>query len=686
MPRDLPLSNGNLLVNFDSHYNLRDIYYPHVGQANHAHGCRSRLGIWVDGTFEWHETHGWQLDMKYEKDSLVTQVTSSNQDLGVVARVQDAVDFNINVLIRRIEITNTFQEPREVRLFFHLDFSMWGTTVGDTAFYHPERRAIVGYKDNCYLLMNGLTKDTPGLNSWTTEHKDLDQGTGAWQDAEDGVLEKNPVAFGSVDCVGSLHLGQIQPGQSAVVYYWLAFGESLGEVLELDKQVMMRTPDALLSRTRAYWRAWAAKEFVEGSRIDQLPQDFREAYTRSLLMIRAHTDDDGGIIAACDSNISFPYHSHGERTRPVYDPFHGHEHYAYVWPRDGSMAALALVRAGYAEASRQFVRFCARTMSYDPKNDWGYMLQRFHSSGTVGSNVIPWVDDQGHTRLPIQQDETGVVLYLLWEHYHRYRDLELITPLYRRFIKPIGNFLRDYREPQTRLPLPSQDLWEERDGIHAFTVATVWAGLQAAAHFTELFGEDDLARDYRRAAEEIKHASEEYLYDEQEGRFVRTVTIHPNAEVSRDKILDTSLCGLFYFGMFDVDDPRIERTIGSIIQRLSLRTPCGGIARLEGDTYQRVPGEDYLGVPGNAWFICTLWVAQYHIRKAGTMDELEPARKIIEWVKDHSLPSGVLGEQLHPYSGDPVSTSPLTWSHTTLVLTIIEYSERYTELSKRSLA
>lgn len=36
MPRDLPLGNGRLLINFDQNYNIRDIYYPYVGKANHS--------------------------------------------------------------------------------------------------------------------------------------------------------------------------------------------------------------------------------------------------------------------------------------------------------------------------------------------------------------------------------------------------------------------------------------------------------------------------------------------------------------------------------------------------------------------------------------------------------------------------------------------------------------------------
>jgi GH15 family glucan-1,4-alpha-glucosidase len=38
MPRDLPVGNGNLLVAFDDHYQIRDLYWPHVGQANHTMG------------------------------------------------------------------------------------------------------------------------------------------------------------------------------------------------------------------------------------------------------------------------------------------------------------------------------------------------------------------------------------------------------------------------------------------------------------------------------------------------------------------------------------------------------------------------------------------------------------------------------------------------------------------------
>ena len=49
MPRDIPVGNGSLLVNFDSEYRMRDVYFPYVGQENHTKGHPFDLGLWVDG-------------------------------------------------------------------------------------------------------------------------------------------------------------------------------------------------------------------------------------------------------------------------------------------------------------------------------------------------------------------------------------------------------------------------------------------------------------------------------------------------------------------------------------------------------------------------------------------------------------------------------------------------------------
>ena len=70
--RDIPVGNGSLLVNFDDKYQIRDIYFPHVGQENHSEGFPFRFGIWVDGTFSWIFADEWTRTLRYVDNAPVT--------------------------------------------------------------------------------------------------------------------------------------------------------------------------------------------------------------------------------------------------------------------------------------------------------------------------------------------------------------------------------------------------------------------------------------------------------------------------------------------------------------------------------------------------------------------------------------------------------------------------------------
>ena len=93
--------------------------------------------------------------------------------------------------------------------------------------------------------------------------------------------------------------------------------------------------------------------------------------------------------------------------------------------------------------------------------------------------------------------------------------------------------------------------------------------------------------------------------------------------------------------------------------KLWVETSVGGIARYTNDFYHRV-GNDTEHVPGNPWFICTMWLAEYDIMRANNLTELNKALPILEWVVDRALASGALAEQIDPYTNEPLSVSPLT--------------------------
>jgi glucoamylase len=258
MPRDLPLGNGSLLVAFDKDYQIRDLYWPHVGQENHALGHAFRSGVWVDGQFRWFDDSRWERKLRYMPGTLVTDVTLKHPDLGIVLRVADGVDFHENLLVRRFEIQNLQGREKEVRLFFHQDFHIGGNEVGDTTYYEPDRRAVLHYKGSRWFLINGAvdldgdnsgpswdaTPDTHpglvvGLHQWACGLKEIHNLEGTWKDAEDGELEGGSVAHGSVDSTIGLTV-RVPGNGSRVVWYWLAAGENFGSVVTINRLVRQR--------------------------------------------------------------------------------------------------------------------------------------------------------------------------------------------------------------------------------------------------------------------------------------------------------------------------------------------------------------------------------------------------------------------------------------------------------------
>jgi len=648
-----------MLITFDSIYQLKDIYFPYVGSENHSPGDINRTGIWIDGQFAWLSDDAWRRSIEYEPDSIVTRISLEHDGLQVRLVCNDAVDFDRTIFFRRFRATNLAPRPREIRMFFHYDLHIEGNEVGDTFAYHPHLGALIAYKRRRYFLMNGQIGDGTahhvGISSWATGLKEIDGLEGTWRDAEDGELSRNPIAQGSVDGTMALHALAVPAGEQVTFHHWLAIAETYGDAHGLDDLVRERGPGIFISRTLDYWRLWINKEPIDAADLDDR---LLEQYKRSLLIIRTQIDNHGAIIAANDTDI----------LRFARDT------YSYMWPRDGSLVATALIKAGHHATAANFFKFCADAMTAG-----GYLLHKYNPDGSLGSSWHPWMDSAGREQLPIQEDETALVLYALWEHYKKYRDVEFIQPLYRRIITVAADFMCRYRDPATKLPLTSYDLWEERHGIHAFTVGAVWAGLRAAANFTELFGESRRSAMYNAVAEEIHQAAGKYLWAPDLNRFLRMINFTPDGTLIRDETVDSSLFGLWYFGMLAPRDPRIESTVAAIRDRLWIKTGVGGCARYENDYYQRwqdVPGS----VPGNPWFICTLWLAQYGIAAAQSMMELNDSRQILQWVCDHSFRSGVLAEQAHPMTGAPLSVSPLTWSHATFCLAFEEYVRRWHEL------
>lgn len=649
--RDIPVGNGNLLVNFDVKYQIRDIYFPHVGQENHTEGFPFRFGVWVDGEFSWVFSDGWDRSLRYLPETLVTDVTLINEALGIRLVCNDTVASHNNVFLRRIRVENLRDSVREIRIFLHHDFRIYENKVGDTAFYDPVNLALVHYKKHRYFLIN----TEPHFDSFSTGRKAFRDQEGTWRDAEDGRLEGGAITEGSVDSTIGVHFS-LAEGGIYEFYYWIAAGTTLEEVAKLNRLVLNRRPEKYLAYTENYWRAWVNKNDVD---FGDLPPGIIDFYKRSLLIISTQIDDGGAILAANDSDVT-------ERAT---------DHYSYLWTRDGAFVANALDLAGYSEITRTFFDFCKKIAHPN-----GYFMQKYNADGTVASGWHAAWDIYGKRQLvPIQEDETALVIWSLWQHYERYRDIDFAHRLYVDLIVDCARFMIGFRDDETKLPQPSWNLWEDRRGVHTFTCATVVAGLRAAANFARLFAEDERAEKYGEAANEIVAAMRRHLYSDEHGRFLRGLLANGDDSLTPDLTVDASLFAVFYFGCFDADDPMVAGTMAAIEEKLTNSTDFGGIARFENDGYMRVSND----APGNSWFICTLWLAEYYIAKAKSRNDLSKALDILAWTTERALPSGVLAEQVNPFTGKELSVSPLTWSHSTFVATTLKFIEKLRQLDKK---
>jgi len=146
-----------------------------------------------------------------------------------------------------------------------------------------------------------------------------------------------------------------------------------------------------------------------------------------------------------------------------------------------------------------------------------------------------------------------------------------------------------------------------------------------------------LADRYRGVAEGIKQGTRRFLFDPEANRFLRRIYVRPDGTTARDQTIDSSVYGLWYFGMFPADDPQIVSTMKAVYDRLWCKTQVGGIARYEYDWYYQV-SQDIANVPGNPWFICTMWYGQWLVSQARTLDDLSQAREILDWVAAAALP------------------------------------------------
>jgi GH15 family glucan-1,4-alpha-glucosidase len=129
------------------------------------------------------------------------------------------------------------------------------------------------------------------------------------------------------------------------------------------------------------------------------------------------------------------------------------EQYRYCWFRDGAFVADSMSRAGQVESAERFFDWCAEVVRRKPEGPWD---SRYRLDGMPDESDWPRHQLDGH----------GLWVWAARGHCERHGVPSRWDDALEATARYLAAHWRD----------PCVDWWEERDGRHAATLGSIWAG------------------------------------------------------------------------------------------------------------------------------------------------------------------------------------------------------------------
>lgn len=619
---DAIIGNDNMAVSFSKKGELLRLFFPSTDYKQFVEFFHTGLKINDSNLVYLHDDINNLYNQYYTENTNVLNTEIYNSYFNLKIFQTDFVTISQDVLVKRYTFYNENTINLDLKFLIHSKlFSNYNNMIS----------CLI--EDNC---MRQYCHDYI-FNVFSKEPILSHQIHGTKENISTGMIfDKDYIGMASDSSI-SYDIGIIKPGEKKRLDIFIKIHDNnLEKSMSHTEEKMeeLRKIDAAKEEQLAkkYWRRYVEKHDtinLENLSIG-LAEKLKQIYTRSILLFPLLTNSrTGGISAALE--IDEEQEECGR--------------YSYCWTRDAIFVTEAMDLLGMEKDTEKFYKiFCKET-----QNRRGMWEQRYYTDGRLAPC---W----GY-----QIDETASVIHGIYSHYTKTKDLKFLRDNLKMCEKGVAflkTYLNDVFKSERKMQV-SYDLWEMDEGIHLYSMASIFSSFESMIHIydelTETFQKNRLKleqiekekQELNNQLLEIKKFCITNLYDESKKSFVRGV---------QNRSIDISTIGAIVpFNMFSPKEKEVQNTVEKI--NLTLRTYTGGYLRFENDTY--------LG-GRNPWPITTLWMALYYIK----LGEYDKAKECLSFVIKTATEHGFLGEQVDNSTMKTNWVIGLGWSHAMFIIVL----------------
>lgn len=638
------IGNKNILATFTEKGEMQRIYFPTKDNRQYIDFFHTGVKINQSDLIYLHDDINNVYKQYYDTDTniLNTEVTNTYFNLKILQT--DYVMIKENVLVKKYVFLNE------------------GKIDLDTSFYiHSELLSDYNNHVSCKIIDGGMLQYAHDF-SFSTFAKGHEiskhQINGSRENIKRGEIYDKDYIGMSKDTSVCYDLGTIKPQEKKILEICIVIGENknISDMEEEVERVKKIDLNKEYNDTKSFWRKYVKTHNGLGLKDPEnsYEEKIYDIYKRSILLFPLLTNTEtGGIIASAEIDENFSQCGR----------------YAYCWTRDAVFMTKALDILKMEKETEKFYKtFCKKTQS---KN--GMWEQRFFTDGKLAPC---W----GY-----QVDETASVVYGVYEHYKYTKSEKFLKDNLQMCEKAI-NFLKRYVEDWLEIEVEdehdkdivkqeieanqkqkkhkyhvSYDLWEMCEGIHLYSLASIYAAFESIMRIYRVLGNNTSdfennrlkeekiiknERELEKLQTEIKKYINTNMYDKEKNCYLRN---------TEDGKMDISMIGsVTPFNMFKAKEKKIVNTVEKI--NLSLRTYTGGYRRFEQDNYRN----------GNPWAIANLWMTLYYLETGEKKKAKETFDFVIKTAGKHSF----LGEQIDNETLKPNWVLGLGWSHAMFIIVL----------------